>query len=152
MNLDTKLWNRKHNRSMNRSVDKSVCPDYSHHGINQSFNHVTVTNLPRRRIYRCTHPHQHERQELTTNPSESRRRNPNGPKCEVKSRGAGGGGEDRLPGLDASAPAARRRIPERRPRLSAVAIAVSVRVLAWVAAAGAVVAMVGEDLGEGDLL
>ena len=31
--------------------------------------------------------------------------------------------EGPLPGLDASAPAARRRIPERRPRFSAVAIA-----------------------------
>ncbi|GJN27595.1 hypothetical protein PR202_gb15629 [Eleusine coracana subsp. coracana] len=40
--------------------------------------------------------------------------------------GEGEGGEKRLPGLDASAPAARRRIPERRPRLSAVAIAVRV--------------------------
>jgi len=84
---------------------------------------VNVTNCPAERIYNCTHPHQRERRVLTSSRSQSRNRNPNGTKRGVKARGDGReGGNQGLPGLDASAPEVRRRIPERRPRLSAVPI------------------------------
>jgi hypothetical protein len=90
-------------------------PQPFHHAtgtILQVTNGSTASCIPTTTTNRKTAP----------NRSESDRSNPKSV-SGGRSRPWDAGREGRLPGLDASAPAARRRIPERRPRLSAIAIA-----------------------------